>query len=211
MILTRYLYEKTLVEASLRTAILIRRSYDEACFWAYELYFSGFEKEVLSLLIKIYVELFKENHPNLGIYIRKKSAELNGKPELIATVIKNLTMKSPSNKEAQGVKFVNVKPYHINPFMTKEPKGHCWKFLREVCLYGVLGNSSMEITGWRENWMVHAMGSPVWSKRMIEYGGYAKGSKIVFENPEREEEFWDKYDYEPDEQPAEIRVKCIGQ
>ena len=175
MILTRYLYEKTLVEASLQNAILTRRSYDEACFWAYELYFSGFEKEVLSLLIKIYVDLFKENHPNLGIYIRKKSAELNGKPELIATVIKNLTMKSPSNKEAQGVKFVNVKPYHINPFMTKEPKGPCWKFLREVCLYGVLGNSSMDITGWRENWLVHAMGSPVWSKRMIEYGGYAKG------------------------------------
>ena len=46
---------------------------------------------------------------------------------------------------------------------------------------------------------------------MVEYGGYAKGSKIVFENPEREEEFRDKYDYEPDEQPAEIRVKCIGQ
>lgn len=211
MILTRYLYEKTLVEASLRTAILIRRSYDESCFWAYELYFSGFEKEVLSLLIKIYVDHFKENHPNLGIYIRKKSAELNGKPELIATVIKNLTMKSPSNKEAQGVKFVNVKPYHINPFMTKEPKGPCWKFLREVCLYGVLGSSSIEIKEWRENWMVHAVGSPVWSKRIIEYGGCVKGSKIVFENPDREEEFLEKYDYEPDEQPAEIRVKCIGQ
>ena len=124
--------------------------------------------------------------------------------------IKNLTMKCPTNKEPPGVKFVNVKPYHIEPFMTKILKGPNWRFLREVCLYGVLESSSNNESEWRENWLVHAMGSPIWSKRIIEYGGYAKDSIIVFENPDKEEEFHDKYDYEPDEQPLEIRVKCIG-
>jgi len=198
MILTRYLYVKELVENSLTAAILEKHSYAESAFWAYELYFSGFEQEVLAGLMDLYETRFKENHPRLGIYLEKKSRELADKPELIAIFVKNLTMKQPHIKESPSGKFVNVKPHHIISFMTKEPDGPNWRFLREVCLYGVLGSSSSSIreNDWRENWMEFAKGSPVWSKRMIEYGD--------------DEEFRDKYDYEPDEQPAEIRRKCIG-
>jgi hypothetical protein len=208
MILTRYLYVKQLVEASLQEAIL-KREYEQSVFWAYELYFSGFEQEVLDNLEIIYETIFKENHPKLGLYISKKSRELKDKPELIATIVKNLTMKRADIKETPGVKFVNVKPHHIIPFMTKEPEGPNWKFLKEVCLFGVLASSLDEISAdeWRQNWILHASGSPIWSKRVIEYGGKMIDNNILFDN---EEEFHDRYNYEPDEQPAEIRKNCIG-
>jgi len=199
MILTRYLYVKELVENSLAAAILEKHSYTEAAFWAYELYFSGFEQEVLARLTDLYETRFTENHPRLGIYLEKKSRELADKPELIAIFVKNLTMKQPHIKESPSGKFVNVKPHHIISFMTKELNGPNWKFLREVCLYGVLGSLSMDINEWRENWMVYAAGCPIWSKRMIDELAYEDDSN-----------FRDKYDYEPDEQPAEIRRKCIG-
>jgi hypothetical protein len=208
MILTRYLYDKSKVINSLIESIK-KHYYDESLFWAYELYFSGFQEEVIICLENIYKMMFSKNHPKLGLYISKKKAESHQKPELVATIIKNLTMKNPQIPETQGVKFVNVKEHHILPFMTKEEKMD-WKFLREVCSYGVLGKASKEeLSAFRENWVYHASGSPIWSKRIELFDGKI-GDNIIFEDDEREEAFYDKYGYEPDEQPLEIQQRCIG-
>jgi len=195
MILTRYLYDKAKVEDTLYHTIL-QRDYQQSAFWAYELYFSGFAEEVIQQLNHIYHQVFEKNHPKLGLYFRKKQAELKNKPEVIATLLKNL-MKNPDVPETPGVKFINVKPHHIESFRTKEPEGPRWKFLREVCLYGVLGNCSQaDLERYRRDWKSCVNKTPIWRERMKEC--------------EEEEEFYDRWDYEPDEQPAEIQIRCVG-
>ena len=210
MILTRYLYNKPLVLLSMESAIL-KKNYNESLFWAYELYFSGFQEEVLYCLEEIFIRCFKENHPKLGLYIDKKKTELEGKPELIATIIKNLTMKNAEVVESPRVKFVNVKEHHIVGFYTKESNNiPNWKFLREVCLYGVLvSENKTEKNNWCCNWLLYCLHTPIWSERISEYG-LIQDNQIFFKDGDSEEEFHNLYDYEPDEQPTEIRIKCIG-
>ena len=200
MLLTRYLYDKAKVESTLYHAIL-QRDYQQAAFWAYELYFSGFEEEIADQLNRIYKTVFEKNHPKLGRYFQKKQAELDGKPELIATLLKNL-MKNPDVPETPGVKFVNVKPHHIESFMTKEPQGRGWSFLHEVCLYGVLGECSQEdLSMYRTKWIDCVSQTPIWRERLKGYGDWIEDKK---------EEFHNKWDYEPDEQPLAIQEKCCG-
>jgi hypothetical protein len=200
MLLTRYLYDKAKVQTTLYHAIL-QKDYAQSAFWAYELYFSGFEEEVVHQLNEIYCARFKQNHRKLGVYFQKKQAELKGKPELIATLLKNL-MKNPDVPETPGVKFINVKPHHIESFRTKEPEGPRWKFLREVCLYGVLGKCSQEDRlKYRQDWLSCVVQTPVWRERMKGYGQWTE---------DQEEEFYNRWNYETDEQPAEIQNRCIG-
>lgn len=209
MILTRYLYDKAKVEVSLRVAIK-NHYYKEANFWAYELYFSGFQTTVLDILYEIYTTLFSENHPKLGRYIQMKKTTNN--PELIATIIKNLTMKNPEIKETPNTKFVNVKRHHIEPFMTKQHEDlPLHTFLQQVCEYRVVGKATeTEIVTFRRNWLDVSVLSPIWMERMIQYNGHIEDDKVVFDNEDDYELFYDKYDYEPDEQSLEIQMNCIG-
>ena len=206
MILTRYLYIKSKVEDSLKDAIH-KHYYNDAVFWAYELYFSGFQQEVLDILDKIYQTRFSKNHPKLGRYIQmKKGLET---PELIATIIKNLTMKNPEIKETAGVKFVNVKRHHIEPFMTKEVD-RPWKLLREQCTYSVIGKATKEeIINFREHWIDFAVKSPIWMERVLAYNGKIENDKVVFED-NNDEAFYNRFGYEPDEQSLEIQQRCLG-
>ena len=66
--LTRYLYPKELVKASLVWAI-IDQKVDETLFWGYELYYSGFRKETFDLIISVYVMYFKEKYPLFKPYL----------------------------------------------------------------------------------------------------------------------------------------------
>ena len=52
IIFTRYLYLKDEVEIALLASLLNKK--DDALFWAFELYFSGFESELIEILWKIY-------------------------------------------------------------------------------------------------------------------------------------------------------------
>ena len=204
---TRYLYDKSGVVESLRYAILNERNYEKAAFWAYELYFSGFEKETRDILCDIYNTRFSHHHPKLGIYIRRKFA--TNTAESVATVIKNLTMKNPEVSEIPNTKFINVKEYHIAPFYTVEPVGCRWKYLRTVCKYAVVsGNNCIEDL--RKHWLLDAAASPIWRTRLDRFGGSVKNQSVIFESEDSEEAFYDEYGFEPDEQPMEIQCRLIG-
>jgi hypothetical protein len=129
-------------------------------------------------------------------------------PEIVATIIKNLTMKNADVQESSNTKFVNVKSHHIEPFMTKEVDTP-WKLLREVCLYGVIGEA-YNLQEFRKNWLLYCLKTPIWLERIKEYGGKIEMDKIVFQNEDQEEGFYNRYDCEPDEQPLEIQQRCIG-
>ena len=67
-IFTRYLYEKQEVELSLRVSLL-EKKIEESLFWAYELFYSGFQEELFLLFIFIYYDHYATLNPSFGIYI----------------------------------------------------------------------------------------------------------------------------------------------
>jgi len=76
MILTRYLYPKHNVEFSLCVS-LFKKDAEQAKFWAYEMYYSGYKKQTLVLLVEIYQEFYSEDEykPKIMAFLQKKRGE----------------------------------------------------------------------------------------------------------------------------------------
>ena len=70
IVFTRYLYLKDEVTISLLVNILQKN--DDAIFWAYELYYSGFKHELFDFIWKIYYDFFATLNPDFGAYLFKK-------------------------------------------------------------------------------------------------------------------------------------------
>ena len=217
MILTRYLYNKALVVLSLRNTIHTS-NYEQAVFWAYELYYSGFQSETLAILLDIYKKRFSQNHPKLGLYIRKK-IETTG-DECIAIIIKNMMMKNSDILETADVKFVNIKAYHIQKHKTVEPSSvkHHWKYLREVCKYAVCKekmskkNRDSHLEIFCKGWLYAASGSPVWKERILACNGCIDIEKETVEFPTDDDfdAFYDRWAVDTEEQPLEVQTRCMG-
>ena len=105
IVFTRYLYNKALVLETLQQTI-IEGLYDESLFWAYELYFSGFETEAFQKCFDVYHNYYN-NYKKLGKFFLKKEREWtlsqatgSKKDEILAIFIKNMCMrKRDLNKE----------------------------------------------------------------------------------------------------------------
>jgi|UniRef100_A0A6C0E1U5 hypothetical protein len=215
VVLTRYLYDLEGVVRSLHQA-MVERDYEKAIFWAYEMYYSGFRKEVLNILWRRYAEKFSANHPKLGFYIRSK-IDID-QPACISTVLKNLTMKNPGVPEPANVRFVNVKEYHIEKYRTREPAGDTkpWKYLAAVCKYAISprkeeDNAKERLTTFRERWLYHASFSSIWRERILAHSGKVdETSREVTFCGEEEDAFYEKYGFEPEEQSIELQKRCMG-
>jgi hypothetical protein len=70
ILFTRYLYNKTEVKQSLFISLL-NRNLDEAMFWAYELYFSGFDTDVFDYIINVYREAYSVLNPKLVLFFEQ--------------------------------------------------------------------------------------------------------------------------------------------
>lgn len=71
LVFTRYLYATEEVKHSLLLSLL-DRNFDEALFWAYELYYSGMEEDTFEYLLSIYeIAYEKSNMPILGRYLKR--------------------------------------------------------------------------------------------------------------------------------------------
>lgn len=99
--LTRFLYIKDEVELSLVTALLKKKNLQECYYWAFELYYSGFETELFQLLWKIYFDFYYEYNPIMEMYIiKKQSLWSSGDKNIIhiASIVRNLfRLKSSPN------------------------------------------------------------------------------------------------------------------
>ena len=69
IMLTRYLYSKIDVKQSLLLALL-EHNHDEALFWGYELYYSGFKHDVFIYLSNIYDFIYSTINPSLRVPFR---------------------------------------------------------------------------------------------------------------------------------------------
>ena len=90
LILTRFLYSKDEVELSLITALLKHEELEIIYYWAYELYYSGFE--IFNLLLQIYWDFYYEKQPYLLAYIKKKQQlwKADGDMKHVAYVLRNM-------------------------------------------------------------------------------------------------------------------------
>jgi hypothetical protein len=100
--LTRYLYLKDEVEIALLMALLNKS--ESSLFWAFELYFSGFETDLWNLFWKIYYEFYAALNPTLESFILIKqnafhaleSSEQEEKQKIIATIVNNMLIRKIS-------------------------------------------------------------------------------------------------------------------
>ena len=93
-ILTRFLYIKDEVELSLVSALLKKRNVQECYYWAFELYYSGFD--IVQLLWKIYLDFYYELNPIMEDYMNKKLS--SSSHIAVASIVRNLyRLKSSPN------------------------------------------------------------------------------------------------------------------
>lgn len=96
-IFTRYLYEKEEVEIHLLLSLLYKKQ-EDALFWAYELFYSGFEIHLLQYLLKIYYYFYACLNNSLENFLIKKIKEFIKSPpeiqsKIIASIIQNLIIR----------------------------------------------------------------------------------------------------------------------
>ena len=96
LVFTQYLYIKEEVRIALLVSILNKS--DDAIFWAYELYYSGFKYELLNLIWKIYYDFFATLNPAYEAYLLKKHKELlldadETQDQIISSIIQDLLFR----------------------------------------------------------------------------------------------------------------------
>ena len=92
---TRYLYVKEEVKLSLILCILNKK--DEAIFWAYELYYSGFKSDLIHLFWSMYYDFYYTLNPSFEKYLKQK-LKTNLVFEINKNIIKNLKKNLLFNK-----------------------------------------------------------------------------------------------------------------
>jgi hypothetical protein len=93
---TRYLYLKDEVEIAFLVSLLNKN--EDAIFWAFELYFSGFEKELFELFWKVYFEFYAAINPTFEAYLTQKhntffSSSNEEKQKIVANIANNLLIR----------------------------------------------------------------------------------------------------------------------
>lgn len=108
---TRYLYEKDEVKLSLIVCVLNKKE-EEAVFWAYELYYSGFKLELIDLFWSLYYDFYYTLNPSFEKYLQtklKNHLELDAHSENYISMIVNNFMIRPHNMDVFMLKqIVNI-------------------------------------------------------------------------------------------------------
>ncbi len=118
------------------------------------------------------------------------------------------------DEEDEEEEMENFYTYHTQYDEKNDMYRNGWEVLKMVELYGVdcsRGNdcNTKDIY---EHWLYYASFSPIWKKRIENYEGKICDveRKVVFENEENMDEFYNRYDLELDEQSSEIKRKIMG-
>ena len=90
LVFTRYLYIKDEVKIALLLSILNKS--DDAIFWAYELYYSGFKNELIEFIWQIYYDFFATLNPSFAAYLAKKLSK-GLEDRFISSIIQNLLIR----------------------------------------------------------------------------------------------------------------------
>ena len=235
-IFTRYLYFKNEVVNSLLWSML-EKQHDESLYWIYELYFSGFQEDSFSLMYEFYLTYCQEIYPQYDGFIDKLYQEwkLNKLDHtIIGTIVKLLVESNISltnmlrirqnikvDKPVDDTEFdtTRMTPAEIHKYntlkLTKNMRN--WSFLNQVaCKYCVrrVTCDEMSISCPMvdainfDKWLYYASYTPIWNTRIKKYNGVIdhETKTVSIEN----EEFYEIYDYEPDEQSGKLKKMLWG-
>lgn len=208
IIFTRYLYLKSGILESLDASIL-KNDFQESLFWAYEIYFSGFEEEIFEFIFGI-IERYYKNFPKLTVFLKKKRKEKN--EQTLGTILKNMCLRNRLLKEGTARQvYVIINPQDVENQKTKNIGK------QQLCLYDGLKRENDDsllnhlLNCLRYNWLFYASHSPIWKTRVLEHNGIIDTEKkmITFSNDDDLENFYDKYGFEPDEQSEVIQKRLL--
>lgn len=92
IIFTRYLYEKSEVELSLITCLL-KKKVEESLFWAYELHYSGFTQDLITLIWKIYYDFYATLNPKFEAYLLQKLKSGKFEDKIVYMIINDFLIR----------------------------------------------------------------------------------------------------------------------
>ena len=156
----------------------------------------------------------------------KEYITLIERERIFTTILLNLLFRS--YKEDVKEEFQNFAIDEHKKYYTSFNFEKAYWVLQENCLYGIndfgwLDEYNSYFKKEREereeyldklhyHWEYYAYFSPIWKKRIEKYKGYQNHStkRIEFLNNMYEEDFYDKYMYEPDEQHSLIQERIHG-
>lgn len=108
---TRYLYEKDEVKLALTLCILNKK--EEAVFWAYELYYSGFQSELVPMFWSLYYDFYYTLNPSFEKYLQTR-------------LKKGLVLDADSvNYISMIVNNFMIRPHSMDIFMLKQIVNIC--------------------------------------------------------------------------------------
>jgi hypothetical protein len=236
LVYTRYLYAVLEVKQSLLLALL-EKNLDESLFWAFELYYSGFETSAFEYVMNIYNEFYKKDNPDLEKSIAK--AINQDEPLQLGSIITTLCYskyqmnvfmenyfglkcKSIEKGEPRKPLFIRMKQQDLIKYETLERDMNELPrfYLKKVCKYAV----RKEVTqlfkpefvsnkkDYEYHWLYYAYNSPIWKDRLSYYNITInhETKDIEFQDDDELDEFYDVWGLEPDEQLLELQEKSIG-
>lgn len=112
IVFTRYLYIKQEVKLALLASLLNKK--EDALFWAYELYYSGFVYELFETLFKIYYDFYAILNEGFETYLLKKTKD----------ILKNYNTQNRDDKSIGSIirNFLN-RPFNTDVFMLQNMCG----------------------------------------------------------------------------------------
>lgn len=238
IVLTRYLYIKEEAMISLIIAIMEKKR-DEALFWAYELYWSGFQEEVFEYLMSVFTDMFETVNPRLRYFLQTQVDSWKQDPTkhwAIGTMVRNLVDKNRNfNIDAFVLNISPVSDLKIKDrrfYIELEAKdiiqyetiqgelprvilGKACRFSTKKQYNNIFGASHKNVLAKdilhasRMEWEYYASFSSVWKGRIEDCNGKIDINlkRVVFDDDDDQEEFYDQYGYEPDEQSLDLLSK----
>jgi len=113
---TRYLYEKDEVKITLLMSLLNKS--DEALFWAYELFYSGFKDELINWIWSIYYDFYYSKNASFEKYLSNKLIKLTDE-----TKVTDETKATETDDDKLIALIINnllIRPFSIDVFILKK-------------------------------------------------------------------------------------------
>lgn len=194
-VFTRYLYERLHVKYSLQWA-LVEKKREEALFWAYELYHSGFSEMVWQWISELYERYYEDYNPRFSpqldrMYLQWKET---GDDCILGTVVGTLAIRDTKDL-GKGKRERFIVLYKEDRHQTQEVQGKARNYLKQVSQYPIRPQSKYMAESFdglvsskvREaylgmDWLYYCAGSPVWASRIREGRGVVDdlGKRVAF-------------------------------
>lgn len=224
-VFTRYLYEYLHVKHSLAGALLDGER-EEALFWAYELFHSGFQEDVWAFVREVYHEYYSALNPRYQSWLDKFYTEwkTTGNDCALGSAVGTLAIRKWKLEDSdESEKYIIVSREDRHKTAAPVPS-KAYQYLGIVskygvrpevhdtvgCLYGLTMESVREayLGG---NWLYYCRKSPVWFNRICIGRGMVDdlGKRVTFPSDDELEAFYGVWGLEPDEQCKEMHI-CHG-